>query len=245
MRETSGRAMAETRVLVADDDRQVLAFVGRHLKNQGYTIEVARDGAEALERAAEWLPDLVILDLVMPVMDGVQVLRRLREWGTMPVIVLSARDEEPLKVQALDLGADDYLAKPFGIQELLARVRAAIRRAERHGQGAPNDLPILRSDGVEIDLNRRQVRRDGAEVPLTRTEYDLLHFLALNSGKVVSHRHLLQEVWGPEYGDEREYLRTFVKQLRRKLEQDPARPRLILTQPGVGYRLVLPSTPLP
>lgn len=230
--------MREPTILVVDDDAQIRTFVARQLKNEGFNVELARTGDEALEKAAEVLPDLVILDLTMPVMDGIEALRRLREWAVMPIIVLSARNEERLKVQALDLGADDYLTKPFSVPELLARLRAALRRAQRAAGRDVQEQPILRFDDVAIDLGRRVVTKGGAEVSLTRTEYELLHFLAANAGRVVTHRQVLQEVWGPEYGEEREYLRTFIKQLRRKVEDDAAHPRLILTQPGLGYRLV-------
>lgn len=230
--------MREPTILVVDDGAQIRTFVARQLKNEGFNVELARTGDEALEKAAEVLPDLVILDLTMPVMDGIEALRRLREWAVMPIIVLSARNEERLKVQALDLGADDYLTKPFSVPELLARLRAALRRAQRAAGRDVQEQPILRFDDVAIDLGRRVVTKGGAEVSLTRTEYELLHFLAANAGRVVTHRQVLQEVWGPEYGEEREYLRTFIKQLRRKVEDDAAHPRLILTQPGLGYRLV-------
>lgn len=229
--------MADSKVLLVDDDGQILSFVSRQLRAQGYRVELARNGQEGLDHALEFLPDLVILDLFMPVMDGVETLRQLREWSRVPVIVLSARDEEQRKVEALDLGADDYLTKPFSVAELLARVRAALRRNQQIEQPLLQDAELRLSGDVEIDLRRHQVKRAGKEIALTRTEYQLLHCLASNAGKVVSHRQLLQEVWGPEYGDETEYLRTFIKQLRRKLEVDPSRPRLVVTQPGLGYRL--------
>lgn len=229
--------MTDSKVLLVDDDGQILSFVSRQLRAQGYRVELARNGQEGLDHALEFLPDLVILDLFMPVMDGVETLRQLREWSRVPVIVLSARDEEQRKVEALDLGADDYLTKPFSVAELLARVRAALRRNQQIEQPLPQDAELRLSGDVEIDLRRHQVKRAGKEIALTRTEYQLLHCLASNAGKVVSHRQLLQEVWGPEYGDETEYLRTFIKQLRRKLEVDPSRPRLVVTQPGLGYRL--------
>lgn len=233
--------MSQARILLVDDDGQILAFVSRQLRNSDYTVELARNGQEALEKAADALPDLVVLDLTMPVLDGVETILRLREWTAIPIIVLSGRSEEQLKVRALDAGADDYLTKPFSVQELLARVRATLRRSQRANTAAAPGQPVLDVHGVRIDLSRREVHRNGQAVPLTRTEYELLHFLAANDGKVVSHRQLLQEVWGPEYGEEREYLRTFVKQLRRKLEEDPARPKVLLTQPGVGYRLAAPE----
>jgi len=233
--------MREPTVLVVDDDAQIRTFVARQLKNEQFNVELARTGEEALERAAEVMPDLVILDITMPVMDGIEALKRLREWATMPVIMLSARNEENLKVRALDLGADDYLTKPFSVQELLARVRAALRRAQRSAGAESADQPVLKLDDVTVDLGRRIVTKGGREVSLTRTEYELLHFLAVNVGRVVTHRQVLQDVWGPEYGEEREYLRTFIKQLRRKIEEDPAHPKLILTQPGLGYRLATPQ----
>ena len=173
----------------------------------------------------------------MPVMDGIEALVRLREWYEGPIIILSATDEERKKVEALDKGADDYLTKPFGIPELLARVRSAMRRANAAHQSPSADESVVEAGDVRIDLARRTVKKDGDEVSLTRTEYELLRFLAMNAGKVLTHRELLREVWGPEYGEETEYLRTFVKQLRRKLEQDPSRPTLLVTQPGLGYRL--------
>ena len=229
--------MADSKVLLVDDDNQILSFVSRQLRAQGYRVELARNGQEGLDHALEFVPDLVILDLFMPVMDGVETLRQLREWSKVPVIVLSARDEEQRKVEALDLGADDYLTKPFSVAELLARVRAALRRNQQNEQPLLQDAELHLGDDVEIDLRRRQVKRAGREIALTKTEYELLHCLASNAGKVVTHRQLLQEVWGPEYGEETEYLRTFIKQLRRKLEVDPSRPRLVVTQPGLGYRL--------
>lgn len=180
----------------------------------------------------------MVLDLAMPGIDGFETLTRLREWYTDPVIILSATDQESEKVRALDIGADDYITKPFGTQELAARIRAALRRAERLSSTTDTTDPIVKAGTFEIDLSARLVYRNSEEVRLTRTEYDLLRSLAVNTGKVLTHRQLLQSVWGPEYGEETEYLRTFVKQLRRKLEEDPSRPKQILTEPGVGYRLV-------
>lgn len=230
---------AGPRVLVVDDDATIRTFVSAHLRARGYRPDVARDGQEALDKAALNPPDAVILDLVMPVLDGVGFLTRFREWSQAPVLVLSAQGEERQKVQALDAGADDYLTKPFGMEELLARLRAMLRRAAATAPAATE--PVIEAGDLRIELAAQVVTRGGAEVPLTRTEYALLRELARNLGKVLTHRQLLQRVWGPEYGDETEYLRTFVKQLRRKLEPDPAHPAYLLTQPGVGYRFRLPE----
>lgn len=225
------------RILIVDDDTKLLAFVARQLRAESYTVETAMDGQECLDKAAEWSPSLIVLDLSMPVMDGIEALGRLREWYEGSILILSATDEETKKVQALDLGADDYLTKPFGMQELLARVRSALRRAAQATAGNSQDVAVVEVGEVHIDLAHRRVLKQGSEISLTRTEYELLRFLTINAGKVLTHRELLREVWGPEYGEETEYLRTFIKQLRRKLELDPSRPKLILTQPGMGYRL--------
>jgi two-component system, OmpR family, KDP operon response regulator KdpE len=228
---------AARRVLVADDDHGIRVYVGANLRKQGHEVFTATNGQEALDIAALRAPDLVILDLAMPVLDGFVVLPRLREWSRVPVIVLSAHADQADKVRALDLGADDYLTKPFGVEELLARVRAALRRVT---PPAADDAPSVSLGGPVdpvVDLARRVVTRDGQEVHLTRTEYDLLAYLATNLDRVVTQRELLQHVWGPEYGTESEYLRTFVRQLRKKLEPDPARPRYLHTISGVGYRL--------
>ncbi len=229
------------RVLIVDDDPKIRMFVGTHLRARGCTIEQAADGKEALEKVALVQPELVLLDLTLPDLDGLDVLTRLRERARMPVIILSARGSEREKVEALDRGADDYITKPFGIEELLARVRANIRRAEAAPEaGAP---VVVEFGSVSIDLASRRVTVCGHEVRLTPIEWGLLRELAGNADKVVGQRELLRRVWGPEYGVESEYLRTFIKQLRKKLEPDPARPRYILTEPGVGYRLQLPQTP--
>lgn len=233
----SSRRRPGTRVLIVDDDPRILAFVSAHLKTEGYLTEVAQNGEEALEKAALVQPNLVILDLTMPVMDGLEALKRLREWFSGPVIILSARHEEEQKVSALDLGADDYLTKPFGMPELLARVRVALRRAEQ-GDRVESDIAIIEAGELRIDLGKRLVTRAGAEVKMTPTEYELLRLLAQNPGKVITHKELLHRVWGPEYGEETEYLRTFIKQLRRKLEPDPSRPIFIVTQPAIGYKFV-------
>lgn len=228
----------KTGVLVVDDDPKIRRLLATHLLKQGFDVFLAAHGEEALYQASLNQPKVVVLDLAMPGMDGFSTITRLREWYTEPIIILSATDQEREKVRALDLGADDYMTKPFGPDEMVARIRAALRRAERLNAAAEQSEPAVRAGEFEIDLAARIVRRGGNEVRLTRTEYDLLRTLAVNANKVLTHRQILQSVWGPEYNDEAEYLRTFVKQLRRKLETDPARPTAILTEPGVGYRLV-------
>ena len=225
-------------VLIVDDDPKIRRLVAAHMKAAGFEIYLAANGQEAIDQASLHQPDAIILDISMPGMNGLEALTRLREWYTEPILILSATDQEREKVRALDLGADDYVTKPFGTDELAARVRAALRRAERFSAAADPTASVVDTTHFQIDLAARIVRRDGEEVRLTRTEYDLLRTLAVDAGKVLTHRQLLQAVWGPEYGEETEYLRTFVKQLRRKLEPDPSRPRHILTEPGVGYRLV-------
>jgi two-component system KDP operon response regulator KdpE len=232
-------ATVQRKILLVDDDTKLTAFVARHLRGEGYHLDTAMDGQEALDKATTRPPDLVLLDLSMPVMDGIEALTRLRQWYEQPIIILSATDEEQQKVRALDLGADDYLTKPFGLAELTARVRSALRRADQIGQSHGGEGVVQVGDDVVIDLSKRTVTRRGTDVSLTRTEYELLRHLASNPGKVLTHRELLREVWGPEYGEETEYLRTFIKQLRRKLEANPSRPAHMLTQPGIGYRLVV------
>jgi DNA-binding response OmpR family regulator len=223
-----------TRVLVVDDEpglRQALAI---NLRARRYEVDVAADGAGALAAAARRPPDIVILDLGLPDMDGEEVLRGLRGWTHAPVIVLSARTGQGDKVLALDAGADDYVTKPFGMDELLARLRAALRRS------APgDDAPVVDAGSFSVDLSARQVRdADGAPVRLTPTEWHLLEVLVRNEGKLVGRRELLQQVWGPAYGTETNYLRVYMAQLRRKLEPDPAHPRHLITEAGMGYRFV-------
>ena len=222
-----------TKVLVVDDEAQIRLAVQRALSARGYDVDMAADGQEAVDRAAVSLPDLIVLDLNMPVLDGLEVCRRIRAWSDVPIIVLSVREEEPDKVAALELGADDYLTKPFGVDELLARVHALLRRSEiaagRHGARF-----VL--DGVTIELESHRVTRDGADVHLTKTEWALLEVFAGASGKLLTHRYLLERVWGAGYDDDVEVLRVFVSQLRRKIEPDPSRPRAIVTEPGIGYR---------
>ena len=228
--------MSKGRVLVVDDEQSIRRAVGRALAARGYKVQLATDGEEALTAAAAFQPDLVVLDLNLPALDGLEVCRQLRGWSSVPILVLSVREDEPDKVAALDLGADDYLTKPFGIDELLARIRALLRRAG--AQGAPRPVRF-RTDALEIDLDARRVTRAGIEVRLTKTEWALLAELCQHPGKLLTHRWLLERVWGPGYAGDVDVLRVFISQLRKKLEQDPARPKLIATDPGIGYRWLL------
>ena len=220
-------------ILVIDDEPQILRALRTILEAKRFQVSIAATGEQGLAFAASEQPDVIILDLGLPDIDGVEVCARLREWSQVPVIVLSVRDEEKDKVLALDEGADDYLVKPFGIGELLARIRVALRHSAQL-QGSPE--PVVRGGDLEIDLARRVVRKKDKEVKLTATEFNLLAYLASNAGRVLTHRNLLEKVWGPEYTDNVEYLRVFMSQLRRKLEQDPRHPRFLLSDPGVGYR---------
>jgi two-component system, OmpR family, KDP operon response regulator KdpE len=218
-----------TRILVVDDEPQILRALRINLRAHQYDVDVAPDGAGALRAAASHHPDLVVLDLGLPDMDGVEVIRGLRGWSSAPIIVLSGRAGSADKVGALDAGADDYVTKPFGVDELLARIRAVTRRS------APvNDAAVVAVGRYTVDLATREIRPDG--VRLTPTEWHLLDILLRNPGKLVSQRQLLQEVWGPQYQTETHYLRQYMAQLRRKLEEDPAHPRHLLTEPGMGYR---------
>jgi two-component system, OmpR family, KDP operon response regulator KdpE len=223
------------RILVVDDEEQIRRALQRALVARGYEVEAAVDGRDALDTFGEVRPDLVVLDLNLPDIDGIEVTRRLRSWSSVPILVLSVREEEADKVAALDLGADDYLTKPFGVPELLARVRALLRRSE--STPAPVRFSV---GGVEIELDTRTVRREGKAVHLTKTEWSLLETLARHSGKLLTHGWLLQTVWGTGYGEDVEVLRVFVSQLRRKIEPDQAHPLLIVTEPGVGYRWAQP-----
>ena len=220
-----------TRILVVDDDRQLLRALRVNLVARGYEVLLAPDGVTGLAMAGQHRPDLVIVDLGLPDMDGIDVVVGIRGWSGTPIIVLSARHTEQGKVNALDAGADDYVTKPFGIDELLARVRAALRRAT-----TGEDEPIIRTPTLTIDLAGRRVERDGAPVRLTPTEWHVFEVLVRNPRKLVTHRQLLSEVWGPTYAEEINYLRVYLAQLRAKLEADPARPRHLLTEPGMGYR---------
>jgi two-component system KDP operon response regulator KdpE len=220
------------RVLIVDDERAIRRYLRTALEAQGYTVFEAVNGMEALGSAAALRPDLIILDLGLPDLDGVEVTRRIREWAQVPIIILSVRDQEQDKIEALDAGADDYLTKPFSSGELMARMRVATRRT-LHVEGEPT----LQVDQLLVDLPRRRVTLAGAEVSLTPTEYDLLRLLIQNSGKVLTHRQILRQVWGAAYEAETHLLRVNISNLRRKIEPDPARPSYIQTEPGVGYRL--------
>jgi two-component system KDP operon response regulator KdpE len=218
-------------VLVVDDEPQILRTVGLNLKARGYDVESAASGEEALKIAASRPPDLVILDLGLPGVDGVEVISELREWSRVPVIVLSVRDLEAQKVAALEAGADDYVTKPFGMAELIARVRAALRRSvSREGE------TVVETDDFAVDLEAKVVTRDGEEVHLTPTEWRMLEVLVVNEGSLVTQADLLREIWGPNYKDETNYLRVFMSQVRSKLEPDPSHPRYFVTEPGMGYR---------
>jgi two-component system, OmpR family, KDP operon response regulator KdpE len=221
------------RVLVVDDEPQIRRSLRVALRANGYEVEEAATGEAALEQAATRPPALVILDLSLPDLDGVEVCRRLREWTQLPVIVLSANGEDEAKVRALDEGADDYVTKPFSVPELLARMRVAVRRAARATDIAS---VVIRAGDIEIDLSRRLVSRSGEEVHLTPTEYGVLRYLAEHAGRVVTHGQLLRSVMGPGYEDAVGSLRVYVASLRKKLESDAAQPRIITTEPGVGYR---------
>jgi two-component system KDP operon response regulator KdpE len=220
-----------TRVLVVDDEPQILRALGINLRARGYDVDLAPDGEHALTLAASHHPDVVVLDLGLPGIDGVEVIRGLRGWSTVPIVVLSVRDAERDKVSALDAGADDYVTKPFGMDELLARLRAALRRAT-----PAEEEPVIETPDFTIDLGAKRVHRAGTEVRLTPTEWHLVEVLVRHQGKLVSQRQLLQEVWGPEYHDETAYLRVHMANVRRKLEPEPSRPRYFFTEPGMGYR---------
>jgi two-component system KDP operon response regulator KdpE len=224
-------------ILIIEDDPGARHFLKLALTSHGFKVSEAITGKAGLALAAKCQPEMILLDLGLPDVDGVSVTQQLREWTTVPIIVLSGKRQEADKVAALDAGADDYLTKPYGMDELLARIRVAIRHIDRAQQG--RDEPVFVSDTLRVDLARRQVFVAGVEVILTPTEYDLLATLVRYSGKVLTHQQLLKEVWGPEYVRERNYVRIYIKHLREKLEADPTQPRYILSEPGVGYRLVV------
>jgi two-component system KDP operon response regulator KdpE len=224
--------MPNERVLIVDDEQAIRRFLRVTLTSQAYTVIEAASGQEALSGAATQKPNTIILDLGLPDIDGVEVTRLLRQWTQIPIIILSVRGSESDKIAALDAGADDYLTKPFGVGELLARLRAALRRTVQEA-----NEPVFTSGNLRVDLVRRLVTTSGREVQLTPTEYELLRVLVTHAGKVLTHRHLLREVWGAEYGEEFHMLHVNISNLRRKIEPDPARPQFIITEPGVGYRL--------
>jgi two-component system KDP operon response regulator KdpE len=221
-----------TRVLVVDDEPQILRGMGTNLRARGYEVDTAADGEQALDMAARQRPDVVILDLGLPGIDGIEVIRGLRAWSSMPIVVLSARDQERDKVLALDAGADDYVTKPFGMDELLARLRAAVRRSTPTDEAA-----VVETSAFSVDLGAKRVSSAEGDVRLTPTEWHLVELLVRHPGKLLSQRQLLHEVWGQRYEDETNYLRVYMAQIRRKLEPDPARPRFFITEPGMGYRI--------
>jgi two-component system KDP operon response regulator KdpE len=222
------------RILIVDDEPQILRFLKPALAAADYEVIEAETGAQAIQKVATAAPDLVILDLGLPDMDGKEVIARVRGWSEIPIIILSARDREAEKIAALDLGADDYIEKPFGIGELTARIRTALRHRVRQQAGAEK----IETGGLMIDFVRRRIERDGEPVKLTPKEHDLLELLALHSGKVVTHKTLLTSVWGPAHAEDLQYLRVFIGQLRAKIERDPANPAFIVTEPGIGYRFM-------
>lgn len=219
-------------VLVVDDEPQIRRFLRASLTGHDFQVSEAATGQEALQQIVAAKPDLMILDLGLPDMDGLEVLKRVREWSSIPIVILSVRERELDKIAALDAGADDYLTKPFGVGELLARLRTALRHVLPGEQEATFQIGELR-----VDLARRQVYVGQREIKLTPTEYEILKYLVAHAGKVVTHQQLLRQVWGPAYTNEPHYVRVYVGQLRHKIESDPAQPRYILTEPGVGYRL--------
>ena len=229
--------MSGTRILVVDDEPQILRALQLKLRGAGYAVDTAASASEALVKASLRPPEAIILDLLLPDGRGTDVCRELRGWSTAPILVLSAVGEEAEKIAALDAGADDYVTKPFSGDELLARLRAALRRTRASTRS------VIEVDALRIDLEKRLVTMEGAPVALTPIEYDLLRLLAENEGKLMTHPTILREIWGPAYKEESNYLHVYVSHLRRKIEPDPARPRYILNQPGVGYRLVDPTQP--
>jgi two-component system, OmpR family, KDP operon response regulator KdpE len=232
--------MNTTTILVIDDEPQLRRAMRATLSGIGYSVIEAKTGEEALERLREIQPDLILLDLNMPGIGGLETCRAIRERSDIPIIILSVRNTETDKVQALDAGADDYVTKPFGIQELLARIRATMRRVPGSGD---DSIRIVRAGPLEIDFESRRVHLNGSSVRLTPKEFDLLQLLVSNPNKAMPHRKLLQTVWGPDYGDEVEYLRVFVNSLRRKIEPEPSKPQFLITEPWVGYRFALPEPP--
>ena len=230
--------MSGAKILVVDDEPQIRRMMRATLTSTGHQVDEARTGEEALEKFRAFLPDLVLLDLNMPGMGGLEACRELRNGSDVPIIILTVRNAEKEKVEALDAGADDYVCKPFGMQELMARIRAALRRAPGSTESGPHSFA---SGDLEIDFDNRRVRVKERSVRLTPKEFELLRHLVSRGGKPVPHRELLQAVWGPDYGDETDYLRVFINHLRKKIEPDPARPKYVLTEPWVGYRFAVPE----
>ena len=229
------------RVLVVDDEPNITELVAMALRYEGFTVKTAATGRGALTAVSQFAPALVILDVMLPDIDGIEVLKRLNNAGTkVPIIFLTAKDATEDKVHGLTIGGDDYVTKPFSTPELLARIRAALRRLPQASDGS---LPALNLEGLTIDFEARRVRARNLEVRLTPKEFDLLRYLVANANRAIPHRKLLQTIWGPDYGDEIEYLRVFINHLRKKIEPDPAKPRYILTEPWVGYRFALPTPP--
>ena len=222
------------RVLIVDDEKQIRFMLKTALASYGFNTAGSSTGRDGLSQTTIFHPDLIILDLGLPDMDGVEVIRQLREWTATPIIVLSVRENETDKIEALDAGADDYITKPFSMGELLARIRVALRHTAK-----TDEEPVLALGELTIDIPRRVVLVRGEEVKLTPTEYEILKYLALQAGRVVTHRQLLRAIWGPNYQDETHYLRIYVGQIRRKIESDPSQPSIIITEPGVGYRLTI------
>jgi len=225
--------MSSGNILVVDDEPQIRRVMRMALSSQGFEVIEARSGEEGLEKFREHLPDLVLLDLNMPGIGGLETCRSIRIGSEVPIIVLTVRSKEEEKVEALDAGADDYVTKPFGMKELLARIRAALRRTPASSAGGPH---IFASDDLDVDFDTRRVRVKGKVVRLTPKEFELLRYLVAHAGRPISHRELLQAVWGPDYGEQTSYLRVFITHLRKKIEPDPAKPTHILTEPWVGYR---------
>jgi len=228
--------LAEAKILVVDDEQSILDLVTAYLKPEGYQVYTAMDGPAALKAARAFRPDLIVLDIMLPGMDGFEVLSQLRRESPVYVILLTARAEETDKIVGLSVGADDYLTKPFSADELLARLRVALRHAARWD--GSREESIVAAGPITIDLARHEVRRDGDEVRLTATEFRLLAYLAANANRVLTHRGILSQVWGPQEGEHVEYLRVYIRQLRKKLEPDPERPAFLVTEPGVGYRFL-------
>jgi two-component system KDP operon response regulator KdpE len=229
-----------SRILVVDDDVRILKTLEVNLRARGFEVLLARTGEDALKLAARHHPDAVVLDLGLPQMDGLDVVRGLRGWTSVPIVVLSGRGTEAAKVEALDLGADDYLTKPFGMDELMARVRAALRRAV-----VPEGRSILETPDYTIDFTAKQVHRGGEVVRLTPTQWHIVEVLVRNAGRLVTYEQLLHEVWGPTYGKETNYLRVFMTQIRQKLEPEPSKPRYFITEPGIGFRFEAPPADNP